>query len=261
MQARMLPAQRGWAWIFDGFSLWRRNPALITFLVFGCSLCLLLIAAVPLIGQVIMSLVMPALSLGIFNGCKAVAERRKAGPDILLSGFRQNLPELVKIGGLYLAGTLAVMGISLLIDGEMNTKLSKAMLGRTSWGETLDDPTFTLALLVATIGSTPLMMAYWFAPLLAGWGRVSAVKAMFFSFVACWRNWRAFLAYGIGLMLTVMVPGLLIGLLGLISPILSALPAIALPLVFIPVVFASFYANASDVFGQIAPEPVADEPA
>ena len=254
MQARMLPAQRGWAWIFDGFSLWRRNPALITFLVFGCSLCLLLIAAVPLIGQVIMSLVMPALSLGIFNGCKAVAERRKVGPDILFSGFRQNLPELVKIGGIYLAGTLAVMGISLLIDSEMNTKLSKAMLGRTGWGEALDDPTFTLALLVASIGSTPLMMAYWFAPLLAGWGRVPAAKALFFSFVACMRNWRAFLTYGIGLLIIALGAGLLIAILELVSPLLALLPALAFPVIFIPVIFASFYANALDVFERIGPD-------
>ncbi|WP_374494819.1 BPSS1780 family membrane protein [Zoogloea sp.] len=254
MQARMLPAQRGWAWIFDGFSLWRRNPALITFLVFGCSLSLLLVAAVPLIGQVIMSLVMPALSLGIFNGCKAVAERRKVGPDILFSGFRQNLPELVKIGGIYLAGTLAVMGISLLIDSEMNTKLSKAMLGRTGWGEALDDPTFTLALVVASIGSTPLMMAYWFAPLLAGWGRVPAAKALFFSFVACMRNWRAFLTYGIGLLIIALGAGLLIAILELVSPLLALLPALAFPVIFIPVIFASFYANALDVFERIGPD-------
>lgn len=254
MQARSLPAQRGWAWIFDGFYLWRRNPALITFLVFACSLGLLLIAAVPVIGQVIMSLVMPALSLGIFNGCKAVAERRKVGPDILISGFRQNLPELVKIGGLYLAGTLAVMGVSLLIDGEMNIKLAKAMLGRSNWGETLDDPAFTLALLVATIGSTPLMMAYWFAPLLAGWGRVPATKALFFSFIACMRNWRPFLAYGIGLMVVAMGAGLLIAVLGLVSPLLSLLPSLAFPVIFIPVIFASFYANAVDVFERIGPD-------
>ena len=102
MQARTLPTARGWAWIVDGFALWRRNPALITFLVFGMSLSLLLVAAVPFIGRVAMSLVAPALSLGVFNGCKAVAERRKVGPDILFSGFRQNLPEQIKIGGLYL---------------------------------------------------------------------------------------------------------------------------------------------------------------
>jgi hypothetical protein len=76
MQARTLPAPRGWMWILDGFALWKRNPALITFLVFGYWFCLLLVAAVPFIGQVLMSLAMPALSLGIFNGCKAVAEKR-----------------------------------------------------------------------------------------------------------------------------------------------------------------------------------------
>ncbi len=251
MQARTLPSQRGWAWIAEGFALWRRNPALITFLVFGYWFCLLVVAAVPLLGQVLMSLTMPALSLGIYNGCKAVAEKRKVGPEVLISGFRQNLPEQIKIGGIYLAGTLAVLGLTALVDGGI---LAELMLGKRKLDEaTADDPLLTASLLVGTLGSTPLMMAYWFAPLLAGWGRVPAVKAMFFSFVACLRNWRAFFAYGIGLLLAVLVPGLLIGLLGTLSPILSTLPAIALPLVFIPVVFASFYVNATDVFGQITP--------
>ena len=48
-----------------------------------------------------------------------------------------------------------------------------------------------------------------------------------------------------------------ISLLGLLSPILSTLPAIALPLIFIPVVFASFYANACDVFDHIGPDDAA----
>ena len=93
--------------------------------------------------------------------------------------------------------------------------------------------------------------------LLAGWGRISAAKAMFFSFVACSRNWRAFLAYALGLMLVVMVPSLLIGVLALVSPLIGQLLSIALPAVFIPVVFASFYANALDVFGTITPDDAA----
>ena len=252
MQTRTLPAQRGWAWITEGFALWKRNPALLTFLVFAYWFCLLVLAAVPFVGQVLMSLAMPALSLGIYNGCKAVAQKRKTGPEILVSGFKQNLPEQIKIGGIYLAGTFVVLGLTALVDGGI---LAELMLGKRKLDDaTADDPLLTASLLVGTLGSTPLMMAYWFAPLLAGWGRVSAVKAMFFSFVACWRNWRAFFDYGIGLMLAVLVPGMLIGLLGLISPILGTLPAIALPVIFIPVVFASFYANATDVFGQIAPD-------
>lgn len=255
MQARTLPAPRGWMWILDGFALWKRNPALITFLVFGYWFCLLIVAAVPFIGQVLMSLAMPALSLGIFNGCKAVAEKRKAGPEILVSGFKQNLPEQVKIGGIYLIGTMTVLGLTALADGGI---LAELMLGKRKLDDaTAEDPALTLSLLIGTLGSTPLMMAYWFAPLLCGWGNMSAPKAMFFSFVACWRNWRAFLAYGMGLMIAVLIPGLLIGLLGLLSPILSTLPAIALPMVFIPVVFASFYANACDVFDHIGPDDAA----
>jgi len=181
-----------------------------------------------------------------------VAEKRKAGPEILITGFKQNLPEQIKIGGIYLAGTFVVLGITALVDGGI---LAELMLGQRKLDEaTAEDPMLSASLIVGTMCSTPLMMAYWFAPLLAGWGRLSAVKAMFFSLVACWRNWRSFLAYGIGLMLAVLIPGLLIGLLGLISPILGTLPAIALPAIFIPVVFASFYANASDVFGQIGPD-------
>lgn len=255
MQARTLPAQRGWAWIIEGFLLWKRNPALITFLVFGYWLCLLVLAAVPFIGQILMSLAMPALSLGIYNGCKAVGEGRKAGPDILLSGFRQNLPELVKIGGIYLIGTFAVLGLTALADDGI---LAELMLGKRKLDEaTAEDPQLGLSLLIGALGSTPLMMAYWFAPLLAGWGRISAAKAMFFSFVACSRNWRAFLAYALGLMLVVMVPSLLIGVLALVSPLIGQLLSIALPAVFIPVVFASFYANALDVFGTITPDDAA----
>ncbi|MBP6800352.1 MAG: hypothetical protein KA128_04370, partial [Zoogloea sp.] len=70
-------------------------------------------------------------------------------------------------------------------------------------------------------------------------------------------NWRAFLAYALGLMLVVMVPSLLIGVLALVSPLIGQLLSIALPAVFIPVVFASFYANALDVFGTITPDDAA----
>ena len=158
MQTRTLPAQRGWAWITEGFALWKRNPALLTFLVFAYWFCLLVLAAVPFVGQVLMSLAMPALSLGIYNGCKAVAQKRKTGPEILVSGFKQNLPEQIKIGGIYLAGTFVVLGLTALVDGGI---LAELMLGKRKLDDaTADDPLLTASLLVGTLGSTPLMMAY-----------------------------------------------------------------------------------------------------
>ena len=117
MQANRLPTQRGWAWLREGLLLWRRNPALLTFLAFGYLLVLLVISIFPLIGQPIASLLMPVISLGVLNGCRAVDAGRKAAPDVLFSGFKSNVQALVTIGGLYLVATLLVLLVTSLIDG------------------------------------------------------------------------------------------------------------------------------------------------
>ena len=46
-----------------------------------------------------------------------------------------------------------------------------------------------------------------------------------------------------------LLPGLVIGAVGLISPTLATLLSLPLPLILVPVVFASFYVNAREVFG------------
>ena len=61
MQARQLPFIQGATWITQGYALWRRNPALLTFASFSYLLILVMISAVPLIGQPIASLLMPRL--------------------------------------------------------------------------------------------------------------------------------------------------------------------------------------------------------
>ena len=82
---------RGWAWLREGLQLWRRNPALITFATFGYLLSVIVISLVPLLGQLVASLLMLALSVGVLNACHAVASGRKVGPDVLFSGFKANL--------------------------------------------------------------------------------------------------------------------------------------------------------------------------
>ena len=249
MQAHRLPAGRGLFWIQEGFRLWKRNPALLTFLSFGYLLMLLLISVVPLVGQPAATLLMPALSLGVLNGTRAIARGEKGGPDLLLSGFKRNMQGLVTVGGIYLIGSLLALVSTMLGDGGA---LLKAMMSKGPIDADSMSPDGLLA--AAAIGalvSTPVMMAYWFAPMLAGWHGVPAPKALFFSFVACLRNWRPFLVYGIGLlMVAAILPGLAIGVLTVISPTLGALASVPLPLIMVPIVFASFYPNVRDVFGD-----------
>ena len=249
MQARQLPAGRGFAWLGEGLQLWRRNPALLTFASFGYLLLLILVSVVPFIGQILASLLTPVLSLGVLNTCRAIDAGRKAGPDVLFSGFQQNLPALIVIGGINFAGVWLVLGLTAIADG--GTLFGLMTSGGKLEPEVATSTGFTMALMIAIALSTPVMMAYWFAPLLAGWWQVPAPKAMFFSFFACLRNWRPFVAYSLALALFgAVLPGIVLGIIGTVSPTLATLLSVPLPLLLIPIVFASFYTNARDIFGE-----------
>ena len=254
---------RGWAWLREGLQLWRRNPALITFATFGYLLSIVVISLVPLLGQLAASLLMPALSVGVLNACRATDAGRKVGPDVLFSGFKTNLQALVTVGGLYLAATLVVLLLVSLVD---DGSLAVVMRGEEIEPQIGGDSTLGFTLMVGLLLSTPVMMAYWFAPALAAWWKVPAPKAMFFSFYACLRNWRPFLAYAIGLAIFgAILPGILIGVLGLLSPTLGSLASFPIPLIILPVIFASFYPTPRDVFGlpdgqpPRTPDAAADE--
>ena len=179
--------QRGWAWQREGLQLWRRNPALITFATFGYLLSIVVLSIVPLLGQLVASLLMPALSVGVLNACRAVDSGRKTGPDVLFSGFKSNLQGLVVVGGLYLAATLVVLMLVMLVD---DGSLAAVMRGEDMDTQAAADSSLGFTLAVGLALSTPVMMAYWFAPALAGWWKLPAAKAMFFSFYACLR-WRS----------------------------------------------------------------------
>jgi hypothetical protein len=102
-------------------------------------------------------------------------------------------------------------------------------------------------------------MAFWFAPLLTAWDGVGAAKSLFFSFVASWRNWRAFAAYGVVLVLVgAVVPGVILIIAGQISQSLLTVLNTALRMILIfvlaPTMVASVYLSYRDVFAA-PPEP------
>ena len=94
------------------------------------------------------------------------------------------------------------------------------------------------------------MMMFWFAPPLAAWHSASPVKALFYSFLACLINWRAFLAYAAATgLITLVVPFVLaVTLRTLLGDVSFAWLAFPLLGVLLPTLFASFYASYRDVF-------------
>lgn len=247
MQARLLPARHGALWFFAGFQLFRRNPPLLTALTFAYLFCVIFLNLLPLLGPLLVPLLLPVLTLVVANGCRAIEAGRPPGQLKLLDGIEANRPGLIRLGGLQLAGSMLILAITTLIEGGPKGLVA---LEQAAPGEMLG--VLGRLLLVAS----PVIMAFWFAPLLAGWDGVPAAKSLFFSFVAAWRNWRAFAIYGLTVaVICIGIPGLILIAAGAVSPTALNVLSVALRmlLVFIaaPALMASVYLSYRDVFHAV----------
>ncbi len=252
MRAQTLPAAAGWQWILGGFAIFRRNPLMLGMLVVSYWFTVLFLNIVPVIGVVVASLAIPGLSVGLMQAARNLERGQPIGLQTLYGSLKENARTLIALGALYLACTLGILGLSALVDGGdfLKFMLSSSRAERAA----VEDADFILPALFITILMTPVLMAYWFAPVLAAWHRLSLGRSLFFSFVACWMNWRPFLAYGIGLVVFAgILPGIVLGLLLLLFPgaasFITALVTIPMVLVVAPTIFASFYACYRDIFG------------
>lgn len=201
MQALTLPARHGWRWLVEGFRLFRQNHGMLAFLVVSYWLLMALLNIIPWAGTVITTLCIPAFSVSLMNACRSIERGTPLHPRVLFSGFKSNLPSLLTLGGVYLVASLCILGIAALADDGVLLRLMLA--GQRPTEEAIADGGFLLASQIALLLACPLMMAYWYAPVLAAWHGFSAGKALFFSFVACLRNWRAFLVYSLAVALVV----------------------------------------------------------
>jgi len=258
MDARRLPARHGILWLLAGFALFRRHPPLMTALTFGYLLTVIVVNLIPKIGPFLLPLLLPTLTVLLANGCRAIERGQPFDADNLSFGISAQRVGLIRLGGLHLVGS------SLLV------------LGGVAFGEPINishgmTPEEAMALAtdlgIMLVLASPLLMAFWFAPLLAAWDGVGAGKSLFFSFVASWRNWRAFAMYGLALILVgALLPGLILIVAGLLSQSLLSVLSVALRMLLIfvlaPTVVASVYLSYRDVFAApaLAATPVqADE--
>jgi len=251
MQALTLNAAHGWRWLAEGFRIFRKNHLMLTFLVVSYWMLMAIVNVIPVIGTIATTLCIPAFSVSLMNACRNIDKGGPLGPQTLFSGFEKNPRALITLGAIYLAATVGILAISSLADGGALMQLMLA--GRTPDAEVLASGDVMLALQVALILLCPLIMAYWYAPILAAWHGLSPAKALFFSFIACARNWRAFLVYSLALLVAAtLLPGLLLGTLAALLPdgaaLLTVVLTVLLVLILAPTVFASFYVSYRDVF-------------
>ena len=169
-------------------------------------------------------------------GCRTLERGGQLEIAHLFVGFR-NAGPLVTIGGIYLVGQVLIVGIFMLVGGDV--LMSLLLEGKRVDENELKNVSGDMlsASLVALTLSIPLLMATWFAPLLTVFNEMPPVEAMRTSFFACVKNIVAFQIYLVvlvGLTITAMIP---YGL-GFF--------------VLVPTVFASIYASYMDIFQETA---------
>jgi hypothetical protein len=233
MRARIVAAAHGPAWLLEGWNLFRAAPLAWLALLLAYWLLMTFISLAPFVGVVVASILVPAFSVGFMAAARAASSRGSVELSQLFDGFRHAQRAQLVLGVVYL-GCLALV------------------LGRRPADEVLQSEEFLAALVCCAALYTPVMMMFWFAPPLAAWHSASPVKALFYSFVACLMNWRAFLAYGAATaLITLVVPFVVVVTLRtLLAGISFAWFAFPLLGVLLPTLFASFYASYRDVFAS-----------
>lgn len=245
MNARAVEAGNGWQWIVGGFGLFRKAPLLWIALTVVLVIIWVVSFLIPVLGPLLFNLLSPVLFAGLMLGCRAVDNGEELELAHLFAGFQVNAVSLVTIGGVYLVGTIVVIGIVFLTAGGamLPTVMQKSPGDMQMMAGALRS--MALALTIGLVIYAPLLMMIWFAPLLVVFENKKPVDAMKLSFAACLANWLAFLVYGLAVMVLWFAASIPL-LLGLI--------------VLLPVLICSVYASYKDIFTAPAAPAAGENP-
>jgi len=155
----------------------------------------------------------------------------------LFAGFKHAAP-LVTIGGVYLVGTIVVIGIVFATSGgaHVPSVFSKSAADMEALAAALR--AMAIAFAIGAAVYIPLLMLIWFAPLLVVFDGLPPVEAMKLSFAASLKNMAPFMVYGVAILALWFVASI---------PLLLGL------LILLPVLFCSVYASYRDIFAPAAP--------
>lgn len=227
---RVVEAGRGFSWVGEGFQLFMKNPLIWVVITVLVGAIFLVLALIPFIGALAINLLLPVFTAGVMAGARSLETGGPLEINHLFAGFKQRTTELVILGALYLAASIVIGLVMVMVGG--GGMITGAMMGREA-GIGMAFGTMMLAVLLGLALSVPLAMAAWFATPLVAFHGVQPVEALRASFFASLKNIVPFLLFGIVLIALAFLGAITFGL-GF--------------LVIGPVVFAAAYRSYRDVF-------------
>jgi hypothetical protein len=215
-----------------------------------------LVSQIPFIGAALALIVLPAATIGLMAATQEASNGKFPMPSTLFTAFRagsKKTQAILMLGALYAVGFLIVLGVSALFDGgqfanfylggaaEGGSKLSKEIIATSD---------FQMATWAAMALYLPLSLMFWHAPALVHWHDVSPIKALFFSFVACIKNFTAMVVFFFMWLAVFSLGGLILTLVAASTGSESAVAFIMLPaaLLMAAMFFTSIYFTFKDSF-------------
>ncbi|MEO8332861.1 MAG: BPSS1780 family membrane protein [Gallionella sp.] len=237
MEPKHLKAGQGWEWIKQGYALFMKAPLLWIVLLIICVVAAVALSNVPVVGEPLVSLLMPVVLVGLMTGCRALLQGEELELAHLFSGFQQHTAQLVTLGGIALVSQFLIFGLMMLVGGA-------ALVSILMSGQPDTDPEAMmqavsgagLAVLLGITLFSVLVMAMQYAPLLVYFNNMSPLLAMKLSLRAFLKNVGAMLVYGMTF---------------IFLAILASLPMMLGWLVLLPLVFTSLYASYCDIFPPV----------
>jgi hypothetical protein len=256
MKLHLVSARSGAAWVKLGMQTFFKQPLALAGLFFMFMAVMSVASMVPVIGLAVAMLLLPSVTLGLMAATREACQGRFPMPLILLTAFRAGpvkLRAMLVLGGLYAVGFMVVIGLSYLVDGGgfVGTYLG----GKAPTAELMASGGFQSAMWVFIGLHLPLSLLFWHAPALVFWQDLPPVKSMFFSIVACLRNFWAFAMFAalwmVVMLLSVLILTTLASLFG--NPNLVGMALFPTLLLVASMFFTSLYFTYRDCFEPPTP--------
>ena len=247
----VVPARTGIAWVKLGIKTFFKQPLALGGLFFLNFALLQLLNFIPAIGFVLAFGLIPAFNAGMFVAVKLVETNKVPNPATLFAAFKQSkegTKEILLLGAFYLVAYAILITLfnliyndpsnaPLILEGKLNAKV-------------FENTDFQTASLLVLFLQLPIGMLFWHAPALVHWHDVPPFKALFFSWMACFRNLSAMVIYVLGWIGVFIFGGLVLSISALLTDSITIVSFItpAIALLIIAMFFTSIYFTFKDSF-------------
>jgi hypothetical protein len=247
VKLNIVPARTGILWVKLGMQTFLKQPLALTGLFFMYMAAVLVLTKVPVLGQLLAAMLVPAATLGLMAATAEAASGRFPMPTVLVSAFRV---------GKQRARSMLVLGLIYTVSSILVTQLGKLLAGEPPASDP-QHPQVDALMMVIMLLHFPLVVLFWHAPALVHWHGVSPVKSLFFSAVACLRNMGAMLVYGFTWMVVFLMIGVIISTIGMLLGGSSVALTVMMPTVLLLATMfsSSLYFTFRDSFESTADSP------